>query len=302
MIAVFVPIRKWGSFSSQERRMTLKYTQTQKLTFFILTMSVYGLATLFSEMIPTFHIGIFELSVEYFLFIPLSLAMLLDPLSVALGAAVGEIVFSEIMLGQFGGLGEMKKFLTLVIGIYIAGRLVRDPRNRKMIGVAALSGCAIQLALSSIVDIFLVKLSVDSFDTIPGLPDSVVFTETFEMFNDLLVSGIFFCLLPTLHLVPRLYGKIEPLMGVRPRIPGDPAAKSVLFPPKIILLCTLGALLSFGTKYLAQVGFALIDWEADWSGSMPAYITAFSVVVILAAVVIGVLYGKRRQGAGQDDQ
>ena len=80
-------------------------TQSQKLMIFVLTMSLYGLATLFTELIPKFQVGLVEFSVEYFLFIPLTLAMLFDPLSAALGAATGELVFSEIMLGQFGGLG-----------------------------------------------------------------------------------------------------------------------------------------------------------------------------------------------------
>ena len=76
-------------------------TQPQKLMIFVLTMALYGLATLFTELIPSFQVGIVEFSVEYFLFIPLSLAMLFDPMSAALGAATGELVFSEIMLGQF---------------------------------------------------------------------------------------------------------------------------------------------------------------------------------------------------------
>ena len=105
-------------------------TQSQKLMIFVLSMSLYGLATLFTELIPKFQVGVVEFSVEYFLFIPLTLAMLFDPLSAALGAATGELVFSEIMLGQFGGLGELEKFLTVTIGVYIAGRLVKDPRNR----------------------------------------------------------------------------------------------------------------------------------------------------------------------------
>ncbi len=42
--------------------------------------------------------------VEYFLFIPFTLAILFDPISAALGAATGELVFSEIMLGQFSGI------------------------------------------------------------------------------------------------------------------------------------------------------------------------------------------------------
>ena len=65
--------------------------QSQKLMVFVLTMSLYGLATLITELIPKFQVGIVEFSVEYFLFIPLSLAMLFDPLSAALGASTGEL-------------------------------------------------------------------------------------------------------------------------------------------------------------------------------------------------------------------
>ena len=110
-------------------------TQSQKLMVFVLTMSLYGLATLFTELIPKFQVGIVEFSVEFFLFIPLVLAMLFDPLSAALGAATGELVFSEIMLGQFGGLGEIEKFVTVTLGVYIAGRLVRNPRTRRWSGL-----------------------------------------------------------------------------------------------------------------------------------------------------------------------
>ncbi|MDO4428298.1 MAG: hypothetical protein Q4B91_02150 [Atopobiaceae bacterium] len=84
------------------------YTQSQRLMTFVLSMSLYGLATLISELIPSVQVGIVEFSVEFFLFIPLTIAMLFDPLSAALGAATGELVFSEIMLGQFGGIGELE--------------------------------------------------------------------------------------------------------------------------------------------------------------------------------------------------
>ena len=43
-------------------------TQSQKLMVFVLTMSLYGLATLFTELIPKFQVGIVEFLVEYFLF------------------------------------------------------------------------------------------------------------------------------------------------------------------------------------------------------------------------------------------
>ena len=189
---------------------------SQKLMVFVLTMALYGLATLFTELIPSFQVGIVEFSVEYFLFIPLTLAMLFDPMSAALGAATGELVFSEIMLGQFGGLGELEKFITVTIGVYIAGRLVRDPRNRKMVGAAAIGGVVIQQVLGCIVDIAKVQFGVEDFEAVAGLPESVFVTEGFACLNDILFSGILFCLLPTLYLVPKLYGKIEPLLGMQP--------------------------------------------------------------------------------------
>ncbi len=145
-------------------------TQSQKLMVFVLTMSLYGLATLFTELIPKFQAGIVEFSVEYFLFIPLVLGMLFDPISAALGAATGELVFSEIMLGQFGGLGELEKFVTVTIGVYIAGRMVKDPRNKKMVGIAAMTGTSVQLILGMIVDILKVQFAVQDFEAVPGLP------------------------------------------------------------------------------------------------------------------------------------
>ena len=201
-------------------------TQSQKLMIFVLSMSLYGLATLFTELIPKFQVGVVEFSVEYFLFIPLTLAMLFDPLSAALGAATGELVFSEIMLGQFGGLGELEKFLTVTIGVYIAGRLVKNPQNRAMVGVAAITGTAAQLLMGTVVDILKVQLAVEDFEAVAGLPESVFATEGFAFLNDLLFSGILFCLLPTLYLVPKLYGKIEPCWAWPPAPRTAPSAAS----------------------------------------------------------------------------
>ena len=141
-----------------------KISQSQKLMVFVLSMSLYGLATLFTELIPSFQVGIAEFSVEYVLVIPLTRAMLFDPLSAGLGAATGELVFSEIMLGQFGGLGELEKFITVTIGVYIAGRLVKNPRNRAVVAGASIFGVFIQLGQ---VFAFNFKIGVFAGDIIP---------------------------------------------------------------------------------------------------------------------------------------
>ena len=261
-------------------------TQSQKLMIFVLSMSLYGLATLFTELIPSFQVGIVELSVEFFLFIPLTLAMLFDPLSAALGAATGELVFSEIMLGQFGGLGELEKFLTVTIGVYIAGRLVKDPKNRAMVGVAAIIGTAAQLLMGTVVDILKVQLAVEDFEAVAGLPESVFATEGFAFLNDLLFSGILFCLLPTLYLVPKLYGKIEPLLGMAPRTP-DSAVSGIS--PKALIVCAVGFVAAIAAELAATAGMSLVDWEAEWAGNGTALalgMVAAAVIAIAALLVI----------------
>ena len=261
-------------------------TQSQKLMIFVLSMSLYGLATLFTELIPKFQVGVVEFSVEYFLFIPLTLAMLFDPLSAALGAATGELVFSEIMLGQFGGLGELEKFLTVTIGVYIAGRLVKDPKNRAMVGVAAITGTAAQLLMGTVVDILKVQLAVEDFEAVAGLPESVFATEGFAFLNDLLFSGILFCLLPTLYLVPKLYGKIEPLLGMAPRTP-ESAVSGIS--PKALIVCAVGFVCAIVAELAATAGMSLIDWEAEWAESGTALalgMVAAAVIAIAALLVI----------------
>ena len=264
-------------------------TQSQKLMIFVLTMSLYGLATLFTELIPKFQVGIVEFSVEYFLFIPLVLAILFDPMSAALGAATGELVFSEIMLGQFGGLGELEKFITVTIGVYIAGRLVRNPKNRTMVGIASMTGVILQQLLGSIVDILKVQFAVTDFEAVPGLPESVFATEGFACLNDILFSGILFCLLPTIFLVPRLYGKIEPLLGMQPRT--EETALGAINAKVVI-----GALVAFaaaiGAEMLAESGTSIIDWEASWAESGTAVAAGMVVAAALAVVMLLVMKKK----------
>ena len=266
-------------------------TQSQKLMVFVLTMALYGLATLFTELIPKFQVGIVEFSVEYFLFIPLTLAMLFDPMSAALGAATGELVFSEIMLGQFGGLGELEKFITVTIGVYIAGRLEKKKKNRTMVGIAAFGGAAIQLFLGTVVDILKVQFAVQDFEAVAGLPESVFATEGFAFLNDLLFSGILFCLLPTLYLVPKLYGKIEPLLGMQPRTEKTFLGKIGL---KAILGCIAAFIVAVGAEFMAESGLSIIDWEAEWAESS----TALAIgMVVAAVVVVAVVWVMRMQAS-----
>ena len=284
---------RYGADFEEENEMTGKKTatQSQKLMVFVLTMSLYGLATLFTELIPKFQVGIVEFSVEYFLFIPLTLAMLFDPMSAALGAATGELVFSEIMLGQFGGLGELEKFITVTIGVYIAGRMVKNPKNMKMVGIAAMTGVILQLLMGTVVDILKVQFAVTDLEAVPGLPESVFATEGFAFLNDVLFSGILFCLLPTLFLVPKLYGKIEPLLGMWPRTE-ETALGGVN--GKVIAGSLIGFAVAVGAEMMAESGLSLIDWEASWAESGTAMAAGMAAAAALAVITLLVI---RKRGS-----
>lgn len=270
-------------------------TQSQKLMVFVLTMALYGLASLFTELIPKFQVGFVEFSVEYFLFIPLTLAMLFDPLSAALGAATGELVFSEIMLGQFGGLGELEKFITVTIGVYIAGRMVKNPENRKMVGLAAITGTGLQLLMGTVIDILKVQFAVEDFEAVAGLPESVFATEGFAFLNDLLFSGILFCLLPTLFLVPKLHGKIEPLLGMSPR---DEKTGLGEINGKFVLGVIVAFIVAVCAELLATSGTPLIEWEAGWAESK----TAVAVGMVAAAIVAVVVLMALKVKAGKEEE
>lgn len=266
---------------------------SQKLMVFVLSMSLYGMATLFTELIPKFQVGIIEFSVEYFLFIPLTLAILFDPMSAALGAATGELVFSEIMLGQFGGLGELEKFISVTIGVMIAGKMVKDPTNKKMVGIAAITGVAVQQLMGTIVDILKVQFAVEDFEAVAGLPESVYITEGFACLNDILFSGILFCMIPTILLVPKLYGKIEPLLGMKPRTK-DSIVSGVS--PKLVIGSVIAFAIAIGAEMLAENGMALIDWEASWAESKTALAIGMVVAAVIAVVVLAVIRSKSNSG------
>ncbi|MCM3782246.1 cell division protein FtsQ [Neobacillus mesonae] len=277
-------------------------TSSQKMMIFVLSMSLYGLSNMFTELIPSVQLGPIELSVEYFAFIPLTLCMLFHPLYAAVGASVGEIIFGELMLGQFGGLGEVEKFITFSLAMYTAGRMVTDPTNRRQVGVAAMTGVVIHQLLSSIVDIMKVWVGVEELEAVEGLAESIVVIEGVGFLNDVLFSGILFALLPTLYLVPRLYGKIEPLLGMRPRHKGMKYETAVWLSPKFVITSVLLAAAAMGAEILSETEWNIAEWEdgfASLSEQQLIWISigAAALIAILTMIVLRSKAGKKAEGS-----
>lgn len=261
-------------------------TQSQKMMVFILSMSLYGLSNMFTELIPSIQLGFIELSVEYFAFIPLTLCILFHPLYAAVGAALGEIIFGELMLGQFGGIGEVEKFITFSLGMFIAGILVRNPLNRKQVTFGVLAGLLIHHLLGTIVDIGKVWIGVEELEAISGLAESVIVIEGIALLNDLLFSGILFALLPTLYLVPRLYGKIEPLLGMKPRNNKVHYSLGQIVTPKLVVISVVLATVAFLSEFLSESDWAFGEWEPEFLETIGSW---FIWVPISAAALISVI-------------
>ena len=74
--------------------------------------------------------------------------MLFHPLYAAIGASTGELIFGELMLGQFGGIGEIEKFILFSLGMCIGGMIVRNPLKKSQVAIGAIAGYGIFLVLS----------------------------------------------------------------------------------------------------------------------------------------------------------
>ncbi|MEI2405449.1 cell division protein FtsQ [Niallia taxi] len=272
-------------------------TQSQKMMVFILSMSLYGLSNMITELVPSIYLGPVEFSIEYFAFIPLTLCILFHPLYAGIGAALGEVIFGEIMLGQFGGFGELEKFISFSLAMYIAGSLVKDPRNKRQVGIAAMTGVVIHQLISMMVDIGKVWVGVDDFEALPGLAESVVVVEGFSFLNDVLFSGILFALLPTLYLVPRLYGKIEPLLGMKPRTPDNAYAIRGILHPRFLIPVILLAISAFGFEYLSETEWNIFEWEATFSYISESTLTLISlgIAAVVSATIVYLLIKRSKK-------
>lgn len=141
-----------------------------------------------------------------------------------------------------------------------------------------------------------------------GLAESIVIIEGVGFLNDVLFSGILFALLPTMYLVPRLYGKIEPLLGMKPRernMQYASGGKSWLS-PKLLGGAILLALIAMGAELLSESGWSIGEFElpgAESHEGLLIWISMLAAAVVAAAVIAVILRkaSRRRQEAGQLD-
>lgn len=264
-------------------------TQSQKMMVFVLSAAAFGLSELITQIIPTISLGPIDLNVAYFSFIPVTLAILFDPLSAALGAVTGSIIFSDLLMGDFGGIGVLEGFIQQSIAFFVAGMIVSNPLNKKQIVIASIACVGIDKLISGIVDTLKVVVGVAKFEAVAGLPQSVYALEGIAFITDLVIAGILFGAIPAMFLVPRLYGKIEPLLGIKPRT-GRPAVEwGKIFKPKFVVTSLVLFVMSGAVAFMDEMGVQLGSWTPDFLdkfGDSFIYVGIGIAVVVLIGIIL----------------
>ncbi len=285
-----------STIETQERRGALRgigSSQTsmpQNLMVFVLSMALFGLSNIVLEIIPDVTLGPLDVSVSYLVFVPLTLAALLNPFWAALGAPLGEIVFTDLLMGDFSGLAEVEGFIQMFLAIYVAGSVVRNPRSRPQIVLGALVLVGIDKLLSAAVDVAKVWVGVEDAELVEGLPQSILLLEGIGFGVDVVMSGILFGAIPALWLIPALHGRLEPLLGMRPRVPGEPRPGAVPRTGWFVVVAVLAGVLSFLFAFLEAWDLSVGAVDADFrdrfgDGFLWVAVGALVVVLALASVL-----------------
>lgn len=262
-------------------------TSNQKFMVFILAMTMFGLADLVTQIIPEFTIGFIEIRVPYFAFIAIALAILFDPMSVALGSAFGAVIFGGLLMGNFGGIGEVEGFLQLSMAIFVGGMIVSNPLDKKQIFLASCLTVGIDKFVGGAVDIIKVLIGLAELEPVEGLVESVFVIQGVEFLNDFVLAGIIFGAIPAMYLVPKLYGKIEPLLGMKPRTEKPEIDWSKVLNFKFILAGIVLSALSAGAAFLDEMDLNLVDFEFEFENLLGG--NYIYVAIAIAAVTLFVI-------------
>ncbi|MDJ1113277.1 MULTISPECIES: cell division protein FtsQ [Microbacterium] len=272
-------------------------TTPQKLMIFVLSMSLFGLSNIILEIIPDVTLGPVDISVSYFVFVPLTMVALFSPFWAALGAPLGEIIFTDLLMGDFSGLAEVEGFIQMFLALYIAGTLIRDPRSRGQIWLGAIMVVVIDKVLSALVDLTKVWVGLEEAELVEGLPESILAIEGIGLGVDLLVSGILFGAIPAMWLIPALHGKIEPLLGIRPRVKGEPIPGAAPKAGWFVIAAILLSIASFFFAFLEawDIAIGTVDTELrDQYGDGFLWVSV-GAIVVLTTIAIALFAAHRRR-------
>jgi len=228
-------------------------SREKRMMVFILILSLSGLENTVAELIPQAGVGPLEVGISSFIFLPLSLTLLFPYFEAALAVPLGEIVFTEVLLGEFSGIGEFSEVILITAFVYVAAQMVHDLSNRTQVFLAAAFAKIGSDIPAALLDMGKIWVGAESLEAVPGLPESVVIIEVVDLVPEAIITGLIFGAIPAMYLVPSLHEKIEPLLGIEPRPKSDRGMLSEIGLVHVALL-VVASILAF---FMATAGFFL---------------------------------------------
>ncbi len=239
---------------------------------FILVMSLHGLQSMITELLPEFSVGGLGVEIGPFWFVAMSVALLFRSFWACLAIPVGGIVFGEILIGDFSALGAVEGLIVITTSWFFVMSLITDPESPTQIALLGFLAKAMEETAAWFIDVGKFYIGVEELSSIAWLPQTVWATEGMGAFVQIIIAGIIFGAVPTYFLYPRLRGKIEPLLGMDPAAGRDGpmitttairrfAAWLVLLPIAFVIEAiseTSGGLITFTPQFVESYGQAFL--------------------------------------------
>jgi hypothetical protein len=260
---------------------------------FILVMSLHGLQSMITELLPEFSMAGLGVEIGPFWFVAMSVVLLFRSFWACLAIPVGGIVFGEILIGDFSALGAVEGLIVITTSWFFVMSLITDPTDVKQIAAVGFLAKAMEETAAWFIDVGKFYVGVEELEAISWLPETVWATEGMGALVQIIVAGLVFGAIPTLYLYPRLRGKIEPLLGMNPVEGRD----GPVFTRSSLkrLVAWVGLLpVAFVVETLSETSGGLIVFEPQF---VETYGQAFLFVPILiaAAVAFGLVFYRQRK-------
>jgi hypothetical protein len=272
-----------GAFSFDHRDMMV----------FILVMSLHGLQSMITELLPEFSVAGLGVEIGPFWFVAMSVVLLFRSFWACLAIPVGGIVFGEILIGDFSALGAVEGLVVITLSWFFVMSLITDPENPAQIAALGFLAKAMEETAAWFIDVGKFYVGVEELEAIAWLPETVWATEGMGALVQIVVAGLVFGATPAYVLYPRLRGKIEPLLGMEP-VSGRDGPMFTRTSMKRLTAWFLLLPVAFVVETLSETSGGLMVFEPQFVETYGREFL-FVPIVIAALVAFGLVFYRQRK-------
>jgi hypothetical protein len=272
-----------GAFSFDHRDMMV----------FILVMSLHGLQSMITELLPEFSVGGLGVEIGPFWFVAMAVVLLFRSFWACLAIPVGGIVFGEILIGDFSALGAVEGLVVITMSWFFVMSLITNPEDPKQIAALGFLAKAMEEIAAWFIDVGKFYVGVEELEAIAWLPETVWATEGMGALVQIIVAGLVFGAIPAYVLYPRLRGKIEPLLGMEP-VSGRDGPTFTRSSLKRLVAWFLLLPVAFVVETLSETSGGLVVFEPQFVETYGREFL-FVPIVIAALVAFGLVFYRQRK-------